>query len=52
MYEKDPRRDWVPTMKYKPWELEDLSPPELDALIGEATKHVETPVSWEELTSG
>jgi uncharacterized protein YgfB (UPF0149 family) len=51
MYEKDPRRDWLPAMpNYKPWQLIDLTPPELDALISSVTTGGEEHQSWEQLT--
>ena len=45
MYDHDPRGDWVPQMtNYKPWELLDLSPPELEALIRSIPQEPKTPL--------
>lgn len=50
MYERDPRGEWHPLMtNYKPWELLDLTPPELDALVRSLPGASEQK-TWAELT--
>jgi hypothetical protein len=43
MYDIDPRLEWLPAMRQQPWQLWDLTPPQLEALVAYHTASPEAP---------